>query len=495
MQIKGWKQVLGFTYLQNIKSKSFRVGTTVMAAILALACIAINILPAVLGGGSDDGIFGGIVGGSSEKGIETVYVLDESELAVKADFSALAEAGVAFTEISADKLEETALSVAESEAAEVVLHIFYTNITTDLESDIDDGVNRLKVQVFRPQSEELVSSDAAETFAGYARNRLKDAVLLSYGVSEENLDEVQIEIEKSAEVYSSEPEKSIVQQVAGALVPMLSALLLFCFIISYSQLIAQAIATEKTSRVMELLLTSVRPLAIIVGKVLGMLLVCVTQLAIFGVVGGTAFLVSMPFGFIPQLAGELGSAVGEAGAVMGEAGAAAGADFGSAFSSGMEVLSTELSTIIPGFDFVSLLLIFLNFVMGFLFYALLAGLVGASVSRIEDMAQALQPLMLVSMVGFFLSYFSSVFTIENGGEPNAIMIFSRYFPISSPFALPSAILLGQMSLAEAGIATLFLAVMLVLTAMLVAKIYHHIILYSGNPLKLTQFFGFLKKEK
>lgn len=491
MQTKGWKRVMCFTYVQHVKTKSFRIGTAVMAIIIALICIAINILPVILNDG-DIGFFGGSDGTNDDAGIKTVYVLDETELKYKPDFAAFAGEDVEVVDIDAAALEETCQQVAKSEKGEVLIHAYYTDQTTNFMSDISDGQNRLKITVYRPESEAAVTSDMAQILADAAQSLYRDSIYLSFGVSEENLEAVKVDIESEQKVFSTEPEKSMAQQVAGTIVPMLMSLLLFCFIISYSQLIAQAIATEKTSRVMELLLTSVRPLAIIIGKVLGMLLVCVTQLAIFGAVGGIAFLGSMPFGFIPQMIMDAASSAGEAGAVIGTGVTEAAAS--PSFGEMINTVSSEVSSVLPGTGIVELLLIFLNFIMGFLFYALLAGLVGASISRIEDMAQALQPLMLVSMAGFFISYFPAIMTMENGGEANGLLIFSRYFPISSPFSLPSAILLGQISLGEAAIATLFLAIMLVLTAILVAKVYHHIVLYTGNPLKLKQIFGFLKKE-
>ena len=489
MQTKGWKRVMCFTYVQHVKTKSFRVGTAVMAVILALICIAVNILPVIINDDNSGGVFGGE---PHEAGIKTVYFLDETDLAFKPAFAELVSEGVEVIEISSDALEQTCMQVAQSEKGEVLIHAWRTDKFDGMTSALSEEENRLKVVVYRPESEATVTADMAQSLADAAKSLYRDCVYLSCGVSEENLEAVKIDIESEQKVFSTEPEKSMAQQVAGAVVPMLMSLLLFCFIISYSQLIAQAIATEKTSRVMELLLTSVRPLAIIVGKVLGMLLVCVTQLAIFGAVGGIAFLGSMPFGFIPQMIMDAASSAGEASAVIGTAVTEAAAS--PSFGEMVGTVSAEISNVLPGTGIVELLLIFLNFIMGFLFYALLAGLVGASVSRIEDMAQALQPLMLVSMAGFFISYFPAIMTLENDGEANGLLIFARYFPISSPFSLPSAILLGQISVGEAAIATLFLGIMLVLTAMLVAKIYHHIVLYTGNPLKLKQIFGFLKKE-
>ena len=170
---------------------------------------------------------------------------------------------------------------------------------------------------------------------------------------------------------------------------------------------------------------------------------------------------------------------------MGEAagdGAAAGTD-----------TISEIMNVMPGlFNPGSIIAIIITLILGFLFYALLAGLVGAGVSRSEDLAASMQPLMMVAMLGFFLSYMSAAFNQDGSG--NIVMTISRYIPISSPFALPPAILLGQMSALETVISVAFLALLTALTVLLVSKVYETIILYSGNPLKLGQILKMAKNK-
>ncbi len=83
---------------------------------------------------------------------------------------------------------------------------------------------------------------------------------------------------------------------------------------------------------------------------------------------------------------------------------------------------------------------------------------------------------------------------EVSAEPNFLMILARYLPISSPFALPSAIVLGQMGAVEIIISTLILALLTLGTMMLVAKVYENIILYSGSALKLGQIIKMAKNK-
>ena len=77
----------------------------------------------------------------------------------------------------------------------------------------------------------------------------------------------------------------MLESAINYIVPIVFSLVLFIFIFAYGQTVAQSIATEKTSRVMELLLTSVRPLAVVIGKVLAMCLVSIAQFLVIAGLG------------------------------------------------------------------------------------------------------------------------------------------------------------------------------------------------------------------
>ena len=71
---------------------------------------------------------------------------------------------------------------------------------------------------------------------------------------------------------------------------------------------------------------------------------------------------------------------------------------------------------------------------------------------------------------------------------------SYYLPISSPFAIPSALLTGAIDVPQALIAVLVLCVFVVLMALMVARVYEQIILHNGNRLKLGDIIGLAKNK-
>ena len=470
MKLKGWKNVLSFTFLQNVKAKSFRTSTIILCIILALIAVAINLLPKLIAGSdlfSDPGVVANI---------HSLYVYDNTGFETKTDIKGL---GINVTEITEAELEQKQKEVEQSNASIALVKLIKNETSYEL-------------TVYRPRSEEVITNADCQALCDTISSLFADAIYINYGVSEENLKDVKLGINSHVKLYSDELNNlSEIQMIASTLLPILTALALFTFIISYANMIAQSVATEKTSKVMELLLTSVSPLAVIVGKVLAMLLVCLVQVLILGFVAGAAFIISAPFGFIPDLITS-GEALITQGMEQSQI-AAQSVDFGTI----MNEIGAQISSSVPGFDFISILLVIITFVLGFLFYALLAGLCGASISRAEDLATAIQPLTFVSMIGFMLSYMPAILadpTTTASGGADAFLLVARYLPISSPFSLPSAILLGEMSLLEAIISVLFLAACVVGTAVLVSKIYHHIVLYSGNPLKFGQLLKFAKKK-
>lgn len=464
MRFKGWKHIFAFNFVQQIKSKAFIGSTILISVIFALLAVGINLLPVLIAGDSDLG--GSGVGGEEGEKISALYICNETQFPTF-DFAPLAEKSISCSELSAEELDKKGEEIAKGDKSELALKISPVK-------DNDGKINSISMLMYRPENEDILSKSAAEDFGYVCSDLFKNSVLQSLGVSEKDLPLAQLEYVTDVRIYGAEKMSELKEGLAIT-IPIIFSALLFSFIISYSQIIAQSVAKEKTSRVIELLITSVRPLAIITGKVLAMLLVAVTQLVIIGAVSGIAFTVTMPFGFLS--AGGMETIMNSSQEINPEA-----ANIGA-----------ELQEALPGlFNAGSIIAIIVTMLLGFLFYALLAGLVGAGVGRSEDLANALQPFMMVALAGFFLAYMPAVMNYD--GTTNMMMTISHYIPISSPFALPGAIVMGDVTGIEIVVSVGLLAVLTALTVLLVSKVYENIILYSGSPLKLGQIIKMAKKS-
>ena len=453
MKTKGWQKVFGFTFIQYIKTKSFIVGTIIMCLIVALLVGGLNILPKVL---SDEEEVTGGEGGSDENAtLSTVYLVDDADILTDEDIASLKSAGVALTETEKSITEmKDALSVSENnEALITITPVAY-----------EEEIHGYTVKtIYSPAAED----DGVDMATSLVSEMVNYRNLLNAGVTPESYAQSQRYVQTS-KIEAGNDEWSIFESALNYFVPIVASLVLFMLIFVYGQTVAQSIATEKTSRVMELLLTSVRPLAVVLGKVLAMGLVSVLHFMLIGLVGGISFAATAPFG----IGGEVMEMMSNVEMQVGE---------------NAEIVEA-LNNTIGNFNAFHLVLIFVIFILGFMFYALIAALVGASVSRMEDLQQAMQPYSLLGVVGVYLAYFPVIFNIdsmESGAATiNPVQVFSYYFPVSSPFALPSALLLGTMSVLETLIAIVILAVFVVLVAIVVAKVYEAIILHNGNLIKM-----------
>ena len=458
---RGWKKVFGFTFVQYIKTKSFIVGTIIVCLITILLVGGVNIIPKAMG-------FGEEISGASQQTeimLNSVYLRDGSGILTDEDNEALKSAGLPLAE--SDKGESELIDeLSQAESGQAL-------ITVTLQ-EYDGDVVGYAVKTFYSPDTDGDSVDAASSLVS---EMVTYRNIVDLGVSPEDFAASQRTVTTSKRQAGSD-EWSVFESMINYFVPIVISLVLFILIFAYGQTVAQSIAIEKTSRVMELLLTSVRPLAVVIGKVLAMGLISLLQFILIGLVGGLSFAVTAPFG----IGGDLMKMLADPAAQVGE-----NAEI-------VEAVNSSFGSLSP----LTFILILVIFILGFLFFSLIAALVGASVSRMEDLAQAMQPYALLGVLGFYLAYFPVMFNMESldtgAAVSNPIQVFSYYFPVSSPFALPSALLLGTLSLTQVIVAVLILALFVVIVAVIVARVYEMIILHNGSRLKFGDILKMAGKK-
>ena len=212
---------------------------------------------------------------------------------------------------------------------------------------------------------------------------------------------------------------------------LFAALALYLVLVLFGQAVAQSVTEEKSSRVVELLLTTLSPRRLLAGKVLGV-----------GVLGLGLLLIP-------------GAAALAAGSLAGGAGLPAAAPKAVA-------------------------LVLLWFVLGYFLYSLVFAALGALVSRQEDLAAAIVPVTILLAGGFFIGAIVA-------NHPNGTLAqVAAFLPPFSPMVVPARMVLGNMS-----IIALTAAVALDLLAaagliLLAARVYERAILQTGAPLKLNR---------
>ena len=212
---------------------------------------------------------------------------------------------------------------------------------------------------------------------------------------------------------------------------------LYMVILLYGQMVAMSVATEKSSRAMELLITSAKPINMMFGKVLAACMAGLVQLvAIFGS--------ALVFYNVNK------SYWGDNGIID------------SIFN-------------IPPDLFVYMLVFFL---LGFLIYAFLYGAISSTVSKLEDINTAVQPVTFLFVIGFMVVMFS----MSSGSVDNMLMQICSYIPFTSPMAMFTRIAMSTVPWYEIAISIGILIASTFGIGILSAKIYRvGVLMYGTSP--------------
>ena len=194
--------------------------------------------------------------------------------------------------------------------------------------------------------------------------------------------------------------------------------LIYMFVMSYGGMVMQSVMEEKTNRIVELMVSSVKPFQLMMGKIIGISLVGFLQLAIWGVMlAGILFGASVLFGADLSSAGQSGMAL--QGGMGAEAAAMA-----------VQGEQNEILTAILGLPFGEMGLLFvLYFVGGYLLYASFFAAVGASVNEQEDSSQFMMPVVLIMVFGLY----AAMGSVQNTNGPLAF--WASMFPLTSPIVM------------------------------------------------------------
>ncbi len=223
---------------------------------------------------------------------------------------------------------------------------------------------------------------------------------------------------------------------------------LYMVILLYGQMVATNVATEKSSRAMEVLVTSANPVSMMFGKVIASCLAGLFQLiAVFG----SALL----------------------------------------FFSLNKSFWGSNPIMVAFFDMPLELLIYMLvfFVLGFFIYAFLFGAIGSTASKLEDINTSVMPITLLFVAGFMVV----VFSMSSGNVDNTLMRVCSYIPFTSPMAMFTRIAMSSVPLYEILISIVILIASVFGVGVLSAKIYRVGVLLYGTPPKLGAIIKAVRK--
>lgn len=197
--------------------------------------------------------------------------------------------------------------------------------------------------------------------------------------------------------------------------------LIYMFVLSYGGMVMQSVVEEKTNRIVELMVSSVKPFQLMMGKIIGVSLVGFVQLGIW--VAMTAVLIIGATALFGLNSTEMQQATQMA--QMGGDAVAANMAAASADSTSAEILTSIVN--LPILEMIILFVLY--FVGGYLLYASFFAAVGASVNEAEDSSQFMLPVVIIMLFGLY----AAMFSVENTNGPLAF--WASLFPLTSPIVM------------------------------------------------------------
>jgi ABC-2 type transport system permease protein len=246
--------------------------------------------------------------------------------------------------------------------------------------------------------------------------------------------------------------------------------LIMMFIIIYGGFVMRSVIEEKTTRIIEVIISSVKPFQLMLGKIIGTSLAGVTQFAIWII---SAFLM---FGVL-ILVFDIDPSALNSGA-SNTPGLIGGAAYVAASDSAMQLYANELFRI----PWVMLICFFvIYFVLGYLIYSSIYAAIGAAVDNETDTQQFIFPIILPLMLAIYVGFFS-VFNNPHGPIAVGFSLFPLTSPIVMLMRLPGGIGEGGVPIWEVVVSILLLIITFIGIVWLAAKIYRvGILMYGKKP--------------
>ena len=277
-------------------------------------------------------------------------------------------------------------------------------VKKDLDGNLRDALNVLATQLALNQEILDLGGDPAQVKAAVA--------------------DAEVVVEQQEQPFPYEGQQLLLGAIAGILIYM--SLLL------NGQLVAQGVVEEKSSRVVELLLSTIRPSELMAGKVLGIGFVGLIQMV---VIGGSGVAAALAF----------------------------------------DVLTIAVSTAIG-----TVVWLVVWFILGFLMYSLVFASLAALVSRQEDVGGVISPALMFVIVGYVLGI-----SVLPSDPDNTLVGVLSIIPVFAPTLMPMRLAMGGVPGWEAALSVGLVVVLIPVLVWLAGRIYANAVMRRGSRVKLT----------
>ena len=313
-------------------------------------------------------------------------------------------------------------------------------------------------------SEESPNISLINQLSRSVENTLFKNNLTEKGIDKQQIDDSRVQVNISLENFSGE-KSSELDGIIKVAFGSVAGYLIFMFIIIYGNLIMRSVIEEKTNRIIEIIISSVKPFELMLGKIFGTSLAGITQFLIWMIFGG--FLMTILTTFLdvnPSSTNEV---------LMNK--------------SGLDKITTEVLLAFFKFPFMEMFTSFLlYFIGGYLLYSSFYATIGAMVDNETDTQQFLMPVLMPLILAVYIGFFTVI--EEPHGTVSTVL---SYIPLTSPIVMLMRIPFG-VAWWEVLISIAILYGTFFLVIKIAAKIYRIGILMYGKKPTYKEVWKWLK---
>ena len=453
MKLRNINTIIAREYLTRVKKKSFLLTTFLVPVLFAAMCILPSVIMFMA---KDTGKKMAVIDNS---GIVMSYLVDTDEV----DYED-------FTGHDADSLK-LQFDTYGLDALVVV-------------SEIDPATKSLSVASysFKPMS---------VTMKEGLQSRIDDAVedyrLAQYEISDlkQIMEDVKSDVSIATYTLGEEGEEKITSSEVYMIISMVLSIIIYMFIAMFSGMVMQSVIEEKASRVVEVLVSSVKATELMFGKIIGVACVALTQFFLWilltvVLVGGVSAFVGLD-----TLMGD----PAQQEQMMQMAGSMGGVDMAQMadMAAQEEGLGAIISTL-KDINYAQLIFAFIvYFALGYLLYASFFAAIGSAVENEADTTQLQMPVTVPLLLAFFIALYAF------NAPDSQLVWWGSMIPFTSPIVMLARIPFG-VPMWELGLSIALLAVTFLACGWLSAKIYKIGILMFGKKTTFKDLWKWLKQN-
>lgn len=232
--------------------------------------------------------------------------------------------------------------------------------------------------------------------------------------------------------WTEDGDEGISSTEIAMVLGIISAMLIYMFVLIYGAMVMQGVMEEKTNRIVEVIVGSVKPFHLMLGKIIGVMLVGFTQISIWIImavsIGGIATAVATASSVDTETIKEI--AVAAADAQQQGAMATANAQQQAAMEAMQNSAMAEITSAIGHLPVAEIIIFFvLYFFGGYILYSSFYAAIGASVNSQEDSSQFMMPMVIIMIIALY----GAMGSMENTDGPMAF--WASLFPLTSPIVM------------------------------------------------------------